>query len=93
LRAGAKAAETAESAMPHLRLISGYNLAMEIQLNGKKYDVPDGITVKELIALRQIKTSIFAVERNRQIVPRQLHDTTRLAPGDQVEIAVAVGGG
>jgi len=66
---------------------------MEILLNGNKYDVPDDITVKELIALRQIKTSVFAVERNHAIVPRKEHESTRLAPGDQVEIAVAVGGG
>ena len=66
---------------------------MEIILNGNKFDVPEGITVKELIALRQIKTAIFAVERNREVVPRKLHETTRLSPGDQVEIAVAVGGG
>jgi sulfur carrier protein len=66
---------------------------MDILLNGNKYNVPDGITVKELIALREIKTSIFAVERNREVVPRKLHESTRLAPGDQVEIAVAVGGG
>ncbi len=66
---------------------------MEILLNGNKYDVPEGITVKELIELRQIKTAIFAVERNREVVPRGQHELTRLAPGDQIEIAVAVGGG
>ena len=66
---------------------------MEILLNGNKFDVPEGITVKELIALRQIKTAIFAVERNREVVPRKEHEATRLAAGDQIEIAVAVGGG
>ena len=33
------------------------------------------------------------VERNAEIVPRSSHASTALAPGDRIEIVVAVGGG
>ena len=35
----------------------------------------------------------IAVERNGDIVPRSLHAQTPIAPGDRVEVVVAVGGG
>ena len=54
---------------------------------------PKGPRSRSSLRLREIKTAVFAVERNREVVPRKLHECTRLAPGDQVEIAVAVGGG
>lgn len=34
-----------------------------------------------------------AVERNGEIVPRSMHASVMLQPGDQIEIVVAVGGG
>ena len=34
-----------------------------------------------------------AVEINRVIVPRSLHDTRQLTDGDQIEIVQAMGGG
>jgi thiamine biosynthesis protein ThiS len=37
--------------------------------------------------------SRIAVERNREIVPRALYDTTPVAKGDVIEVVSLVGGG
>jgi sulfur carrier protein len=66
---------------------------MNIILNGRDFQVPDGTTVASLIKLRDIRTPAYAVERNKQVVFRKEHDATRLAEGDKIEIVVAVGGG
>jgi sulfur carrier protein len=34
-----------------------------------------------------------AVERNREVVPRALHESTVLSPGDRLEVVTFVGGG
>ena len=66
---------------------------MNIILNGREFQIPPGATIATLIQLRQIKTPAYAVERNKQVIPRKLHDSTPLAEGDRIEIVVAVGGG
>jgi sulfur carrier protein len=70
-----------------------YNFGMNIILNGKDFDAPANITVADLIKLREIKTPAYAVERNREVVFRKDHSTTKLAENDKIEIVVAVGGG
>ncbi len=70
-----------------------YNPGMKIILNGRDFEVPDGTTVAGLIKLREIKTPAYAVERNKEVVFRKEHESTRLCPGDKIEVVVAVGGG
>lgn len=70
---------------------------MTIQLNGQAFEVPEGTTVAGLVKLRQasghLKTTAYAVERNKDVVMRQEHEGVKLKAGDQVEIVVMVGGG
>ena len=75
-----------------------YNgFVMKIMLNGKEFDVPSGTTVAGLVKLRQqsghLRTTAYAVERNREVVVRPQHEGLRLEAEDQVEIVVMVGGG
>ncbi len=46
-----------------------------------------------LLAARGLVGKRVAVERNGEIVPKSRHAETPLAPGDRIEIVVAVGGG
>ena len=68
-----------------------------IQLNGQDFQVPAGTTIAGLVKMRQasghLKTTAYAVERNRDVVVRPEHEQTALAAGDRVEIVVMVGGG
>lgn len=74
-----------------------YNDIMKITLNGHDFDAPDGISLEQLLELRRqsghLKTSVFAVERNKEVVPRKLLPDTALTEGDVIEVVVAVGGG
>ena len=70
---------------------------MEITLNGQSFELPAGSTLAALVKLRQqsghLKTTAYAIERNKEVVTRPQHESTHLQQGDKVEIVVMVGGG
>lgn len=66
---------------------------MQIQLNGERYELPDGQSVADLLQRLELTGRRLAVELNRDIVPRSLHAATVLVEGDQVEVVHAIGGG
>ena len=66
---------------------------MTIHLNGEPRDVPDGVTVAQLLELLEVRMKGVAVERNLDVVPRAEHAATALCEGDRVEIVTLVGGG
>ena len=66
---------------------------MEIQLNGEPHTIPESWTIADLLAELKIENRYCAVERNRQVVPREQHAASRLQPGDQIEVVTLVGGG
>ena len=66
---------------------------MRILLNGETREMPDGLTVRELLELLDFSEGPVAVERNRDVVPRAQHGSVRLSDGDMVEIVHFVGGG
>jgi len=66
---------------------------IEIQINGALREVPESLTVSELLILLELAHKRLAVEINRDIVPRSRHAEHRLQPGDQVELIQAMGGG
>lgn len=66
---------------------------MHIQLNGEALDLPDGLSVADLLARLDLAGKRVAVELNLDIVPRSQHAVTRLGDGDRVEVVHAIGGG
>jgi len=66
---------------------------MRIHVNGEPRDVADGTTVRALIEALGLAAVPVAVERNEDIVPRALHETTSLHEGDALEVVHFVGGG
>lgn len=66
---------------------------MRIRVNGEPREVPDGTTVKALLALMALPPGPVAVERNGEVVPRAQHEGAVLAPDDHVEVVHFVGGG
>jgi len=64
-----------------------------ITINGEPRQVADGLTLSALLELLQLRRPQVAVEVNRELVPREMHDQCRLAAGDQLEIVTLVGGG
>ncbi len=66
---------------------------MHIQLNGEACDLPDGLSVADLLVRLELAGKRVAVELNLEIVPRSQHTRTRLQDGDRVEVVHAIGGG
>jgi sulfur carrier protein len=65
----------------------------EIQVNGEPTRVPDGCTIAQLLAGRDLGGKRVAVAVDREVVPRSSWARFTLKPGARVEILEAVGGG
>jgi len=65
---------------------------MHVTINGNAKDVPDGLTVRDLVVHLGLEGPV-AVEINREIVTRAEHGSRRVAGGDAIEIVHFVGGG
>ena len=68
-------------------------MQIQIQVNGSQRSVREGTTVSELIAELELVPEQVAVERNRALVRRTEHGSTRLVAGDALELVTLVGGG
>lgn len=66
---------------------------MEIQINGEKRVVTDGVKLDVLLSDLDISTVGTAVELNREVVPKRTYAETTLGEGDVIEIIRMVGGG
>jgi len=68
---------------------------MKIYINGEDTEVPEGITLAQLIELKGIKVREigFAISVNEEVIPKSRYGEYRLSEGDRVEIVHIVGGG
>lgn len=66
---------------------------MNVTINGAARDVPEDLTIKDLVQHLGLGEGPVAVEVNREIVPRAQHATHKIAGGDAIEIVHFVGGG
>lgn len=66
---------------------------MEIIVNGESQDVPNQITIEELISRIGLRSDRLAVERNQEVVSRSQWPSVLLKEGDRLEIIHFVGGG
>jgi thiamine biosynthesis protein ThiS len=65
---------------------------MTVKVNGDPRDLPDGETLRALVARYQLTPEKVAIELNRRLVRSEKYDTP-LKDGDEVEIVTFVGGG
>jgi sulfur carrier protein len=66
---------------------------VQIILNGDPYDLPDPVTVLQLLERLEIDPRIVAVEVNRVVVKRDRYSGTVIPDRAEVEIVTFVGGG
>ena len=66
---------------------------IQVTVNGAAHRFDAALNVRALLERLDMAGKKVAVERNGEIVPRGLHDSTTLENGDRLEIVVAVGGG
>lgn len=66
---------------------------MVITLNGTERDVPDGVTVTELLAELAVPAKGVAVAIDGTVVAKADHDRTVVPDGAEVQVLTAVQGG
>ena len=65
---------------------------MTVTVNGQSRDLPEGETVRALVARYNLTPQKVAIELNRRLLRGEKYDTP-LKNGDEVEIVTFVGGG
>jgi sulfur carrier protein len=66
---------------------------VEVFVNGEVRQLPEGMTVMQLLEKMALTDKRLAVEVNLEIVPRSLLLSHVLHAGDRIEIVQAIGGG
>ena len=66
---------------------------MQLTINGQKKNYPDDLTVAQLLTQLNFSAETIVVELNRNILTPAAHASTRLNPGDTIELVQFVGGG
>ena len=66
---------------------------MKLSVNGEQRELDEGTVLQALIDDMSLEGKRYAVEVNREIVPKRQHPEYVLQEGDVVEIVHAVGGG
>jgi sulfur carrier protein len=66
---------------------------MNLRINGKDSAIPDGQTIKDYLASRNLDPAAVVIEVNEAIVPKDQWAAATLKEGDRLEIVSFVGGG
>lgn len=66
---------------------------LRLWINGEERIVPAPMTIADLIAWLSLQPAQVAIERNKALVRRAEHASTRLVDGDRLEVVTLFGGG
>lgn len=66
---------------------------MEVVVNGEPRDLPEGVSVAEVVASVTAARTGVAAAVNDEVVGRSAWESTTLEDGDRIEILTAVQGG
>lgn len=66
---------------------------MQVTINGQARQIPENLSLRELLQHLNLSEDRVAIECNQEIVRRERWPTVRVQPGDQLEIVHLVGGG
>lgn len=65
---------------------------MDVLVNGNPHLTEQPCTIDSLLAELKLDGK-FAIEINKNIIPRSEYTSTKIQPGDNIEIVQAIGGG
>tara|TARA_B100001029_G_scaffold68438_1_gene55719 strand:- start:5099 stop:5320 length:222 start_codon:yes stop_codon:yes gene_type:complete len=66
---------------------------IKVFINGKKKSIPFNCTINEMLKVLSIDNISIAVAINRNVVPKEKHNTFIVEDDSSIEIINAVGGG
>jgi sulfur carrier protein len=64
-----------------------------VTINGVESEVPDGLSIEELIAAKSMLAGTLVIELNGEIVKQEQWKTTGVHSGDNMEVVRIIGGG
>lgn len=67
--------------------------SISVHINGKDRDVPEGLTVFQLLEHLDLNPALVVVEWNREILDRVRYGEVSVQSGDVLELVHFVGGG
>lgn len=65
---------------------------IKVTINGNEQELEDSATIQDLLNIRQVTGTMFVVERNLEIVPKDKYDTI-IQNNDSFEVVGFFGGG
>jgi len=66
---------------------------LKIKLNGQEKEISQGTTVQNLLDKMKIKNTMFVVEKNLEILPKEHYISCKISENDNIEIVGFFGGG
>jgi len=66
---------------------------IEVELNGRRREIPAGLSVVGLLEFLELRPELVVVERNREILTRNRYRDEAVEAGDVLELVHFVGGG
>ena len=66
---------------------------MLIKINGTESEISDNLSIQDLISARDLPGNVIIIELNGVILRRELWESTKFNPNDNVEIIRLIGGG
>ena len=66
---------------------------LQVTINGETHSFAAGTTIEQMLEALRLPGEGVAVEVNRSIVPKRMHQEALLSDGDEVEVVTFVGGG
>lgn len=66
---------------------------IRIEVNGKEVEIQENSTVQDFITERKVTGTMFVIEKNLEIVPKEKYSTEKLQQGDKIELVGFFGGG
>lgn len=64
-----------------------------IKINGKDVELKNSSNIAEMLVEREVSGTMFVVEKNKEIVPKQNYNQTPVLDNDCFEIVSFFGGG
>lgn len=68
-------------------------MSKKIIINGKELELDGVSTVSELLEARNVTGTMFVIEKNLEIVNKEVYSSTEVNEGDSFEIVGFFGGG
>lgn len=66
---------------------------MKVSINGQQHEIPEGLSVAQLLERLEAPESGIAVAKNDRVVRRSTFQLECIGEGDRIEIIKAVAGG